>query len=137
MEEFLALMFFKSALLDDPEGVLEEQGPNSRSARRIGFTSIEDVARRADTVTASIADAIDVEAAGLDVGPAPELVLVFELQSRLDQDPALRAAFETLIAGRQRQYNLYSSGAKQAKTREPRCEKYTKTILDGKGFRDC
>ena len=34
MKEFLALMFFKRALLNDPESVLEEQGPNSRSARR-------------------------------------------------------------------------------------------------------
>ena len=34
MKEFLSLMFFKGTLLQDPEGVLEEQGPNSRSARR-------------------------------------------------------------------------------------------------------
>jgi uncharacterized protein YdeI (YjbR/CyaY-like superfamily) len=45
MKEFLALMFFKGALLSDPEGVLEEQGPNSRSARCIRFTSPGDVAR--------------------------------------------------------------------------------------------
>ena len=32
MNEFLALMFFKGALLRDSEGVLEEQGPNLRSA---------------------------------------------------------------------------------------------------------
>lgn len=31
MNEFLALMLFKGALLADPEGVLEDQGPNSRS----------------------------------------------------------------------------------------------------------
>ena len=30
MKEFLALMFFKGALLNDPERILEEQGPNSR-----------------------------------------------------------------------------------------------------------
>ena len=35
MKGFLALMFFKGSLLDDPDGVLREQGPNSRSARRI------------------------------------------------------------------------------------------------------
>ena len=35
MKGFPALMFFKGALLKDPEGVLEEQGPNSRSARRV------------------------------------------------------------------------------------------------------
>lgn len=45
MKDFLALMFFKGPLLNDSEGVLEEQGPNSRSARRIRFTSVEDVAR--------------------------------------------------------------------------------------------
>ena len=29
MKEFLALMFFKGALLSDPDGILEQQGPNS------------------------------------------------------------------------------------------------------------
>ena len=136
MKEFLALMFFKGSLLNDPEGVLEEQGPNSRSARRIPFTSVEDVARLADTVKAYIDEAIDVEEAGLKVGPAPELLLVAKLQSRLDQDPALKAAFESLTPGRQREYNLYFSGARQAKTRAARVGKYALKILDGKGFRD-
>ena len=136
MKEFLALMFFKGALLKDPEGVLEEQGPNSRSARRIRFTSVEDVARLAGTVKAYIDEAIEVEEAGLTVGPAPELLLAAELRSRLDQDPALKAAFEALTPGRRREYNLYFSGAKQAKTRAARVEKYVGKILDGKGFRD-
>jgi uncharacterized protein YdeI (YjbR/CyaY-like superfamily) len=136
MKEFLALMFFKGALLDDSEGVLEEQGPNSRSARRIRFTSVEDVARLADTVQTYIGEAIDVEEAGLEVGPAPEPVLVEELQNRLDRNPAFKAAFEALTPGRQREYNLYFSGAKQAKTREARTEKHAQRILDGKGLRD-
>ena len=129
-------MFFKGALLDDPEGILEEQGPNSRSARRIRFTSVEEVARLADTVKEYIDEAIDVEEAGLEVSPAPELLLVAELQSRLDQDPALEAAFEALTPGRRREYNLYFSGAKQAKTRAARVERYAQKILDRKGFRD-
>ena len=136
MNEFLALMFFKGALLEDSAGVLEEQGPNSRSARRIRFTSVEDVARLADTVKAYIDEAIDVEEAGLEVGPAPELVFVGELQNRLDHDPAFRAAFESLTPGRQREYNLYFSDAKQANTRKARIEKYAQKILGGKGFRD-
>ena len=136
MKEFLALMFFKGALLNDPEGVLEEQGPNSRSARRIRFTSVEDVARLADTVTIYIDEAIDVAEAGLEVGPPPELVLVEELRRRLDHDPALKTAFESLTPGRQREYNLYFSGAKQATTREARVDKYAEKILSGKGLRD-
>ena len=136
MKAFLALMFFKGALLKDPAGVLEDQGPNSRSARRIRFTSVEDVARLADTVEAYIEEAIAVEKAGLKVGPAPELILAAELQCRLDQDPSLKAAFEALTPGRRREYNLYFSGARQAKTREARVERYAPKILDGRGFRD-
>ena len=136
MKEFLALMFFKGALLSDREGVLEEQGPNSRSARRIRFTSVEDVARLADTIRVYIEEAVDIEAAGLEVGPAPELVFAAELQSRLDQDPAFKAAFESLTPGRQREYNLHFSEAKQAKTRAARIEKCAPKILDGKGLRD-
>jgi uncharacterized protein YdeI (YjbR/CyaY-like superfamily) len=136
MKEFLALIFFKGALLKDPEGLLEEQGPNSRSARRIRFASVDDVARLAPTVRAYIDEAKRVEEAGLEVGPAPEPVLVEELQRRLDEDPAFKAAFEALTPGRQREYNLYFSGAKQAKTRDARVEKYAQQILDGKGLRD-
>jgi uncharacterized protein YdeI (YjbR/CyaY-like superfamily) len=136
MKEFLALMFFKGALLEDLEGVLEEQGPNSRSARRIRFTSVGDVARLADTVKAYIDEAIGIEEAGLELDPAPEPVLVDELRSRLDDHPAFKTAFESLTPGRQREYNLYFSSAKQAKTRVARIEKYVPKILDGKGFRD-
>jgi uncharacterized protein YdeI (YjbR/CyaY-like superfamily) len=136
MKDFLALMFFKGALLRDPDGVLEEQGPNSRSARRMQFTSVDDVTRRADTITTYVREAIAVEEAGLDVGPAPEPDLAPELSERLDRDPAFRIAFEALTPGRQREYNLYFSGAKQAATRASRVEKYARKILDGKGFRD-
>ena len=136
MNDHLSLMFFKGALMKDPHGVLKPQGPNSRSAMRIAFTSMEDVAELTDTVKEYVADAIVIEEAGLEVGPAPELELVEELKTRLDDDPALEAAFEALTPGRQREYNLYFSGAKQAKTREARVEKYIPKIKDGKGFRD-
>jgi uncharacterized protein YdeI (YjbR/CyaY-like superfamily) len=136
MKEFLALMFFKGALLNDPRGVLEEQGPNSRSARRVCFTSTGDVAELTETVKALISEAIDVEDAGLELGPPPEPVLAEELRRRLERDPALKDAFEALTPGRRREYNLYFSGAKQATTREARVEKYAQKILDGRGFRD-
>ncbi len=136
MKDFLALMFFKGALLEDPAGILVDQGPNSRSARRIQFTSVGDVARLANTIKTYVAAAVDVAEAGLVVGPAPELVLVEELQNRLDDEPALAAAFDALTPGRQREYNLYFSGAKQAKTRIARVDKYVPKIIAGKGLRD-
>ena len=80
--------------------------------------------------------AIEVEKAGIEVGPPPQLVPVAELQHRLDHDPDFKAAFEALTPGRQREYNLHFSAAKQATTREARIEKYAPKILGGKGLRD-
>jgi uncharacterized protein YdeI (YjbR/CyaY-like superfamily) len=136
MKDFLALMFFKGALLDDPDGVLHDQGPNSRSARRMQFTSVADVDRSAGTIARLVEHAVAVEDAGLAVEPAPDLELVTELQARLDADPALRAAFEALTPGRQREYHLHIGGAKQSATRESRVDACVPRILAGKGLRD-
>ena len=100
------------------------------------FTSAEDVTRLAQNVKAYLDEAIHVEEAGLQVGPSPELALAEELQHRLDDDPALKAAFENLTPSRQREYNLHISAAKQSKTREAWVEKCTPRILEGKGLRD-
>ena len=80
MKDFLALMFFKGALLTDPDGLLESQGPNSRSALRVCFRSTADVRRLTKAVKAFVAEAFDVEDAGLEVAPAPALELVAELR---------------------------------------------------------
>lgn len=136
MTDFLAVMFFKGALLTDPEGVLQDQGPSSRSARRMCITSVEDVTGLADTIASYVAEAIDIEDSGRQVEPAPELVLVDELQTRLDADPDLRAAFEGLTPGRQREYHLHIAGAKQSSTRSSRVDACVPKILAGKGFRD-
>ncbi|MCB9746730.1 MAG: YdeI/OmpD-associated family protein [Alphaproteobacteria bacterium] len=136
MKEQLALMFFKGALLDDPAQVLEEQGPNSRSARRVVFRSVGDVEERAPVVEALVRRAIEVERAGLSVEAPAELALVEELEQWLGHDPAHRVAFEALTPGRQREYHLHVSGAKQAATRQRRVEQVAPRILAGKGLRD-
>lgn len=136
MKNFLALMFFKGALLDDTTGDLRDQGPNSRSARRLEFTSVADVEARRPVIEDLVAQAIEVERSGLAVGPATEVVLVDELRRRLDGDPALAAAFDSLTPGRQREYHLHVSSAKQASTRESRVDKLVDRILAGKGLRD-
>jgi len=136
MNDFLALMFFKGALMDDPKGVLREQGPNSRSARRMEFASVAEVKRQAATIRRYVREAIRVEQSGATVGTAPEPTLVDELQVRLDADPALRAAFEALTPGRRREYNLYFGDAKRASTRAGRVEKHVDRIRAGKGLRE-
>lgn len=136
MKNFLALMFFKGALLADPKGVLESQGPNSRSARRMCIRSVADVNSNAAIIGKLVAEAITIEELGVEVDPAPKVELVAELQARLKNDKALKVAFERLTPGRQREYNLHFSSAKQAVTRESRIDKCVDQILAGKGLRD-
>ena len=136
MKNFLALMFFKGALLSDPKGLLESQGPNSRSAKRVCLRSVADVTKNAPAIAKLIAAAIAVEEEGLEVAPAPKMELVAELQARLKRDKALKKAFEALTPGRQREYNLHFSSAKQSATREARIDKASPQILAGKGLRD-
>jgi uncharacterized protein YdeI (YjbR/CyaY-like superfamily) len=134
--DHLALMFFKGVLLQDPAGILQDQGPNSHAAKRMAFRSVEDVEHHAEVVTAYVAEAIALEQAGTALPPRPEEELADELQERLAGDPELAAAFDELTPGRQRAYNLHVSGAKQASTRERRVDDITPRILDGKGLRD-
>lgn len=132
----VALMFFKGALLERDGGALRDVGPNSRSARRLEMTSVEEVDALEETIHALVREAVEVEAAGLSVPKDDELVLVEELRARLDADPALKAAFEGLTPGRQRAYNLHVGGAKRSETRARRVEKHAPAILAGKGLRD-
>lgn len=134
--DFLALLFFKGVLLEDPAGVLQRQGPNSHAGRRLAFTSVAEVEGRADVVAAYLAEAIAVEEAGTPLPPRPDEELAEELQERLARDPDLSAAFDELTPGRQREYNLHVSGARQAATRERRVDAIVPRILAGRGLRD-
>lgn len=136
MKPHLALMFFKGELLRDPTGVLEPVGPNSRSGRRILLTSTAEVSKLKSTIKALVREAIAVAEAGLQVDKPAELELAPELQASLATNKALATAFFNLTPGRQREYNLHVSGAKQASTRENRVHKCIPKILSGKGFRE-
>jgi uncharacterized protein YdeI (YjbR/CyaY-like superfamily) len=85
-----------------------------------------------------IQQAIEVEKAGLEVvfKKNTDYIIPEELQTKFDEFPHLKTAFDALTPGRQRAYILYFSKAKQSKTRESRVEKYMQHILDGKGLND-
>jgi uncharacterized protein YdeI (YjbR/CyaY-like superfamily) len=136
MKDFLALLFFKGALLKDPDDVLEVQGPNSRSGYRMRFTSVQDVARIANSVKAYVSEAIEVEKAGLKVEKRTDLEYPEELIDKFVEDPNFKAAFDRLTLGRKRGYVLHFSDAKQSKTRMTRIERYRRHIIDGKGFHE-
>ena len=137
-KEYCALLFFKGALLNDPNGILIQQTKNVQSARQIRFTNVREIVKMEKILKAYVYEAIEVERAGLKVKlkKTSEFKIPEEFKKRLDKNSALKKAFDALTPGRQRAYIFYFSQAKQSKTREARVEKYTKQILSGKGLDD-
>jgi uncharacterized protein YdeI (YjbR/CyaY-like superfamily) len=136
-KEYCALMFFKGALMADARGILVVPG-KTQAGRQIRFTSLREIVAMESIVKTYIAEAIEVEKAGLKVKlkTHAEYTVPEELQRKLDAMPSLKTAFETLTPGRQRAYMLYIVGPKQARTREARVEKCIQPILDGKGLNE-
>jgi uncharacterized protein YdeI (YjbR/CyaY-like superfamily) len=137
-KEYCALLFFKGALLNDPNGILIQQTENVQAARQVRFTSAREISKMEKTLKAYIYEAIEVEKAGLKVKlkKTTEFKIPEEFQKKLDKNATLKKAFAALTPGRQRAYIFYFSQAKQPKTREARVEKYMKQILNGKGLDD-
>ena len=137
-KEYCALLFIKGALLKDAKGILIQQTENTQAARQIRFNNVQEIVEMEPILKVYINEAIEVEKAGLEVDfkKTSEFNIPEEFQKKLDENPALKTAFESLTPGRQRAYILYFSAAKQSKTRESRVEKYMQQILDGKGLQD-
>ncbi|HMH21531.1 MAG TPA: YdeI family protein [Puia sp.] len=137
-KEYCALLFFKGALLHDPNGILIQQTKNVQAARQIRFTNVREIVKLKTILKTYIYEAIEVEKAGLKVNfkKTAEFIIPEEFQKKLDKMPALKAAFDALTPGRQRAYTLYFSAPKQSKTRESRVEKCMQQILKGKGLND-
>lgn len=136
-KEYCALMFCKGALLKDAHGILIKPGENTQAGRLIRFADVQQIVELEPVLKAYIHEALEAEKAGLKVEfktnpePVPEA-----LQNKLDENPALKNAFDALTPGRQRAYILYFSAPKQSKTRESRVEKQMAQILKGKGLND-
>ena len=137
-KDYCAFLFFKGALLPDPNGILVQQTENVQAARQIRFTSVDEIVVLASVLKAYIAEAIAVEKAGLQVNfkKASEFNMPEEFINKLEEVPGLQDAFDALTPGRQKAYLLHFSAPKKAKTRAARVEKYLEKILSGKGLDD-
>jgi len=138
-KDYFALMFFKGALMEDPQDLLRKPGENTQSGRQIRLTSIEEMLDLEEVLKAYIQNAIAVEKAGLKVveKKTEEYPVPPELEESFAANSDLQHAFYGLTPGRQRAYLLHFAEAKQSATRKARIEKYTPRILKGKGILDC
>ena len=131
------LTFFHAALMSDPMGILEKQGPNSHNPDMIRFTSAESVTEKSAHITDYLHEAMGYAQAGLlppktarDIDMPPELI------EALDADPDLSEAFHALTPGRQKSWMFHLNSTKIPATRHSRIEKGRAKIMAGKGALD-
>lgn len=137
LKDYATLSFFKGTLMKDPYKILEKPGKNSQAYSLIKVRDFKDVLKDEAIIKSYIFEAIDIEKAGRKVEfkknpePMPE-----EFEQKLNENPELKAAFDSLTPGRQRGYIIYFSAPKQSATKVSRIEKMIPKILSGKGFHD-
>ncbi len=128
------LTLFNAALLQDPDHVLERQGPNTRHADCFRFTDTAAPARLESVIRAYLAEAMVYAEQGLVPPKEPtEVDVPDELIEALDADPDLAEAFAALTPGRQKAWALHLNAARTSATRVSRIEKGRAKILAGKG----
>ncbi|UWY28767.1 YdeI/OmpD-associated family protein [Flavobacterium sp. TR2] len=137
-KEYCAFLFFKGALMKDPDHILIQQSDNVQAARQIRFTNVEDILSKKEILKRYIFEAAEIEKSGqkVELKKVSDFEVAEELQHKFDSDMNFKKAFDALTPGRQRAYLLHFSQPKQSKTRAARIEKNIPRILDGKGLND-
>lgn len=128
------ISFFNAALMKDPEGALEKQGPNTRYPDMIRFTENTQVVEMEPVILSYLKEAMGYAEAGMKpLKEESEIELPDELVEALDSDPELAEAFHNLTQGRQKSYVINLNSAKTSATRISRIAKFRENILAGKG----
>jgi len=138
-KHYLALGFFKGALLSDTLALLVKPGEHTQAGRQLRVESEEDINQKEVTIRQYLREAIQIEQKGIELEPTELRSGIFpeEWASRLAATPVLEQAFNQLTPGRQRAYQIYFSAPQQSITRERRIDKMAPLILSGKGINDC
>ncbi len=137
-KEYVALLFHKGALLQDPENLLVQQTENVQAARQLRFTHAEEILEQKELITAYIHEATELENSGRKITfksisdyPVPD-----EFREVLQTNNNVKRAFESLSPGRRKAYLFHFSQAKQSATRKARIERCLPKILNGEGRND-
>jgi uncharacterized protein YdeI (YjbR/CyaY-like superfamily) len=128
------LSFFNAALMQDPKGLLEKPGPETRHAEMIRFTANEQPVELEADIVRYLDEAIGYAKRGtLPPKEKTELALPSELTEAFTSDPVLSNAFAQLTPGRQRGYVIQLNAAKKPETRMSRIARWREKIIAGKG----
>ncbi|HQY19144.1 MAG TPA: YdeI/OmpD-associated family protein [Ferruginibacter sp.] len=136
-KNYFALWFFNAVFLKDKYKVLiNAQEGKTKSLRQWRFFSKAEIDEK--KIKEYIMEAIEIVQKGLKVPaekfkalPVPQL-----LQDALQKNKKLKANFEKLTPGKQKEYIVFINEAKQEQTRLSRLEKIKPLILLSAGLND-
>ena len=130
------IWFYQGVFLKDPKGILvNAQEGKTKAMRHWRMTSIKDIDQ--ESISQYVNEAIENQKAGKEVKhEKKELVVPVELESLLESREGLRASFESLTPGKQKEFANHVSEAKMEKTRVSRAEKVVPLIEAGVGLND-
>lgn len=139
LKDHVIISFFKGALLNNENDILQKAGENSQAARIIRLYTLDEAKSHLSFIQVSIKAAIEIEKKGAKVekDENAEIEIPVELHEVFKKDADYKKAYFKLTPGRQRAYLIFFTGAKQSETKFSRIEKYRKRIMDGYGFNDC
>jgi uncharacterized protein YdeI (YjbR/CyaY-like superfamily) len=128
------LNFMNPGLVEDTEGVLERQGPNTQTPGMLRFTKSACVVEMEPVIRAYLRQLMDhAEAGTRPPRTQRDIDMPDELTEALDADPELAEAFHALTPGRRKSYMFNLNQARQSATRVARIEKFRARIFAGKG----
>ncbi|WP_179344903.1 YdeI/OmpD-associated family protein [Winogradskyella ursingii] len=137
-KQHFCLWFHQGVFLKDDDSLLiNAQENKTKALRQMRFESLDDIN---DAVVLSyINEAIANQKAGKEIKPkraSKKVDVPPELNSILKANKNLQESFNTLTAGKQREYCEYIETAKRETTKQSRLEKITPMILNGVGLND-
>src|SRR5574337_371740 len=94
-KDYCAFLFFKGALMSDPDRILIQQTKNVQSARQIRFSSATEITKMKTILKRYILDAIELEKSGakVELKKTKEFDMPEEFRQRLEGSAKLKKAF--------------------------------------------
>jgi hypothetical protein len=117
-QKHVSLVFFRGALMKDPQKLFVEELIPAKSTRCVKFSDVKEVSARA--VTSYVREAVALNAAGVSA-PAQELHIPADLRVRLDKSTL--SFFNSLSYTHRKEYIRWIESAKKPETRTVRLQK--------------
>lgn len=89
------LLFFKGALMENPDGLLIQQTENVQAARQMRFTNLKEIIKYQKHIKACLRNAIHIEQEGkkVELKKTDAFVMVTEFEKALNKDKGTPKGF--------------------------------------------